>query len=125
MSNDHAASLAAHLEAFRKAQFAADGAALAELCADELTYSHSEGRVEDKAACIANATSGKSRFVSLEYRDPKIQVMGDVAVARFEWAGAQRWADGRDTQVRLHVLSVWLRRDGGWRLIARSATKLP
>lgn len=124
MTSENVGAVAARIEAFRKAQFEADGAALDRLCAAELTYSHSEGRVEDKPACIANATSGKSRFISLDYRDPKIQVMGDVAVARLEWVGAQHWADGRDTLTRLHLLMVWQKRGGDWLLIARSATKL-
>ena len=59
-------AVAKNVEAFRAAQFAADAEALAALCAAELSYSHSDGRVEDKATFIANATSGKSKFLSLE-----------------------------------------------------------
>jgi len=60
------------VEAFRLAQIAADAKAFDALCAAELSYSHSDARVEDKATFIANATSGKSKFLSLEYRDPQI-----------------------------------------------------
>ena len=69
-------ALAKNLEAFRAAQVAANAEALASLCAAELSYSHSDGRVEDKATFIANATSGKSKFLSLEYKDPSIRVVG-------------------------------------------------
>ena len=37
----------------------------------DLSYSHSDGHVEDKATFIANATNGKSKWLSLEYKDPK------------------------------------------------------
>src|SRR5438876_11628327 len=46
-----------NVEAFRAAQVAADAKAFDALCAAELSYSHSDGRVEDKAVFIANATS--------------------------------------------------------------------
>jgi hypothetical protein len=59
MSADEEA-VAKNVAAFRAAQIAADAKAFEALCAAELSYSHSDGRVEDKAAFIANATSGKS-----------------------------------------------------------------
>jgi hypothetical protein len=66
---------------------AADAKAFDGLCAAELSYSHSDGHVEDKATFIKNATAGKSKFLSLEYWDPSIRVVGDVAIVRFHWLG--------------------------------------
>src|ERR1700741_4738349 len=63
-------------EAFRKAQIAGDGEAWEARCPDELSESHSSGVVQDKAAFIAGATEGKSKFTSLEYQDVKIRVVG-------------------------------------------------
>src|SRR3954466_6734307 len=80
-------AVAKRVEAFRAAQVAADAKAFDALCAGELSYSHSDGRVEDKAAFIANATNGKSKFLSLEYKDPKINVVGPAAIVRFHWVG--------------------------------------
>ena len=54
--------VAKNVEAFRAAQAAANAEILAALCAAELSYSHSDGRVEDKATFIANATNGKSKI---------------------------------------------------------------
>jgi hypothetical protein len=68
-------AVAKDVEAFRAAQLAADAKALDALCAAELSYSHSDGRVEDKATFIANATDGKTKFLSLEYQDPEIRVV--------------------------------------------------
>src|SRR6202140_2816264 len=83
-------AVAKSVEAFRAAQFAADPKALDALCAAELSYSHSDGRVEDKATFIANATNGKSKFLSLEYQDPTIRVVGPAAIVRFHWVGEQK-----------------------------------
>jgi hypothetical protein len=89
-------AVAENVEAFRAAQVAANAEALAALCAAELSYSHSDGRVEDKATFIANATNGKSKFLSLEYQDPKIRVVGPAAIVRFHWVGEQEAvADGK------------------------------
>jgi hypothetical protein len=78
-------AVAKRLEAFRSAQIAADAKALDELCAAELSYSHSDGHVEDKATFIKNATNGKSKFVVLVYKDPSIHAVGDAAIVRFHW----------------------------------------
>src|SRR5215813_15135276 len=74
---DDEAAVAKNVEAFRAAQFAANAKALDALCAAELSYSHSSGVVEDKATFIANATSGQSRMLSLDYGDRIIRVVGD------------------------------------------------
>src|SRR5689334_15990845 len=80
-------AVAKKVEAFRLAQIAADPKALGALCWDDLSYSHSSGKVEDKATFIANATDGKSKFLSIEYKDPTIKVVGPSAIVRFHWLG--------------------------------------
>src|SRR5215217_768545 len=95
-------AVAKNVEAFRAAQVAADAKAFDALCAAELSYSHSDGRVEDKAAFIANATSGKSKFLSLAYNDVKIRVVGPAAVVRFHWVGeSEAVADGKKNNTNL------------------------
>src|SRR5262245_35079920 len=97
--------VAKNVEAFRAAQLAADAKAFDVLCAAELSYSHSDGRVEDKATFIANATNGKSRSLSLEYLDPQIRVVGPAAIVRFHWVGeSQSVADGKKSNTNLHIL---------------------
>lgn len=89
-------AVAKQVEAFRLAQIAADPKALGALCWDDLSYSHSSGKVEDKATFIANATDGKSKFLSIEYKDPTIKVVGPAAIVRFHWVAEQEMAaDGK------------------------------
>jgi hypothetical protein len=59
-------AVAKRVEAFRQAQIKQDAKALEEVCAPELSYSHSDARVEDKATFIANTTSGKSKVISIK-----------------------------------------------------------
>jgi hypothetical protein len=118
-------ALAKNVEAFRVAQVAADAKAFDALCAPELSYSHSDGRVEDKAVFIANATNGKSKWLSLKYEDPKVHVVGNAAVVRFHWLGEQEAvADGKKSSTNLHILMNWQKQGADWKLLSRASTKL-
>ena len=90
-------AVAKDVEAFRAAQLAADAKALDGLCAAELSYSHSDARIEDKATFIANATDKKTKFLSLAYQDVSIRVVGPAAIVRFHWVGeSEAAADGKE-----------------------------
>ncbi len=118
-------AVAKSVEAFRAAQVAADAKAFDALCAAELSYSHSDGRVEDKATFIANATNGKSKFLSLGYEEPKIRVVGAAAIVRFHWvAESQAVADGKKSATNLHILMNWQKQGADWKLLSRASTKL-
>lgn len=113
------------VESFRKAQLSANVNELTSLTASELSYSHSDGRVEDRSTFVTNATSGKAPFVALEYRNPSVRVVEDSAVVRFNWVGEQHIvATGLKSNTNLHILMVWQKQKNEWKLLARSATKI-
>jgi ketosteroid isomerase-like protein len=112
-------------EAFRTAQAAAHATAFDGLCSPELSYSHSDAHIEDKATFIKNATAGKSKFLSLEYKDPSIRVVGDVAIVQFHWIGeSETIPEGKKNSTNLHILMNWQKQGGDWKLLARAATKI-
>ena len=114
-----------NVEAFRAAQFAADAKTLEGLCAPELSYSHSDGRVEDKATFVTNATDGKSKFISLAYQDLSVRVVGSSAIVRFHWVGeSQSVPDGKKSSTNLHILMNWQKQGADWKLLSRGSTKL-
>jgi Domain of unknown function (DUF4440) len=118
-------AVAKNLEAFRAAQFVANAKGLEALCAPELSYSHSDARVEDKATFVANATSGKSKWLSLAYQDPVIRVVGNAAIVRFHWLGeSEAVADGKKSSTNLHILMNWQKQGADWKLLSRASTKL-
>ena len=118
-------TVAKRVEAFRTAQIVQDAKALDELTAAELSYSHSDARVEDKATFIKNATSGRTKTLSLQYKYPTIRVVGDVAVVRFHWIGeSEVVADGKKSSTNLHILMNWQKQAGTWKLLTRASTKL-
>ena len=110
-------------EAHRDALFAADAKALDKLCAPQLSYSHSDAHVEDKATFIANATNGKSKWLSLTYDDIKVHVVGSAAIVRFRFVGENQSGDKKN-QINLAILMVWQKQAGQWKLLARASTKL-
>ena len=80
-SGDEAAVKKA-VEEMRTAYIKQDKAALEAMTMPQLTYSHSDGRIEDKAQFIKGVMDRKATVKSLEYPDLTIHVVGDVAIAR-------------------------------------------
>jgi ketosteroid isomerase-like protein len=118
-------AVAKKLEAFRAAQAVKDGKTMDALTAAELSYSHSSGVIQDKAEFLKGATDPASKFLSLEYKDPTIRVVGDVAIVRFHWvAESEKIADGTKSSTSLAVLMTWQKRGGDWKLLNRASTKL-
>jgi ketosteroid isomerase-like protein len=118
-------ALVKQVEAFRDAQRAKDAKALTALCADELSYSHSNAAVEDKATFVTNATSPKTKVVFINYDDIWARTLGDVALVRFHWTSeSEVVADGKRSGANLHVLMVWTKKAGDWKLLGRCSTKL-
>jgi len=114
-------AVAKSVEAFRAAQVATDGKAFEALCAAELSYGHSDARVEDKATFIKNATTNRNaKTLSLAYQDPKISIVGPAAIVRFNWVSeSEAIADGKKSTTKLHVLMNWQKQGADWKLLSR------
>jgi hypothetical protein len=112
------------LEAFRAAQQAGNADGIAPLCAEELSYSHSSGAIDDKAKLLAGVKNAKYKWTSLEYKDPTVKVVGPAAIVRFNFVGEQEFTDGKKTPQNLAILMNWQKQGNEWKLLSRSATKL-
>jgi len=112
------------VEALRKAMIAADSSTLGKLTADELSYGHSSGRLEDKAEFIEALASGKSGFSAIELSDQTVNVVDKIAIVRHVFAGIRRNAPGGADKMKLAILTVWLQQQEQWKLLARQAAKL-
>ena len=114
-------AVSAAVEAFRKATIAADKSTLDKLTANELSYGHSSGRLETKAQFIESLTSGKSGFSAIELSDQTITILDQTALVRHVFNGASR---RESANLKLSILTVWLRQQDQWKLVARQAAKL-
>lgn len=110
------------LEQFRKAMISGDSTSLATLTLPQLSYGHSGGHVEGREEFITKLTSGKSDFVTIDISDQTITVLHDVAVVRHNLKATTN-DNGVAGTVSLHVLLIWRKQNGGWKLLARQAVK--
>jgi hypothetical protein len=118
------AAVAKAVEALRKATFGQEKSQLEELCAEELSYGHSDGRVETKAQFINGVMTRKATLKSLALSDHTIAIVGSNAIARHKWASESE-LDGKPTSTRIVILQVWLKHGGAWKLLARQAARPP
>jgi hypothetical protein len=61
--------------------FDKDQAKLAQVCANQLSYGHSDGRVETKDEFITAVMGRKATLKSLAYPELKVALVGDAAIA--------------------------------------------
>ena len=117
-------AVAKNVEAFRAAQAAGNAEGVAPLCADDLSYSHSNAKVDTKASLLDGIAKANYKWTSLEYKNPTIRVVGPAAIVRFNFVGEQEFTDGKKTPQNLHILMNWQKQGSDWKLLSRSATKL-
>ena len=116
-------AVAAAVESLRKAMIDPDKATLDALVLDDLTYGHSSGLVQDKAAFEAALLSKSSAFVTIDLTDQTVKVVGTTAWVRHTLTATTN-DGGKPGTTHLSVLLVWLKQKGQWRLFARQAVKL-
>jgi hypothetical protein len=121
-SGDEAA-VAKNVEAFRKAMQANDRAGFEALCAPQMSYGHSSGKVQTKEEFIADATSGKSTWKTIELTEVKNSVAGDDAISRFVLKGELE-NEGKVISINIGVLMVWQKQENAWKLLARQGFKV-
>jgi ketosteroid isomerase-like protein len=117
------AAVADAVETLRKALFEANKAKLEQVAAPQISYGHSDGRVETKEQFINGVMTRKQVVKSLAYPELKVAVVGNAAIARHLHLSESE-LDGKTTTTRIGVLQVWQKQDGGWKLLARQAFRL-
>ena len=109
------------IEALRQAMLAKDKAQFEVLCADDLTYGHSSGKIENKMEFIASAEPE----VALEragFRADEHQMSGDIGIVRAVLTGVYE-VGAKVIPIKDSVLMVLRRQGGQWKLIERQAYK--
>ena len=116
-------AVASAVESLRKAMVDGDSVQLDKIADKELTYGHSGGNIQSKAAFIHAFTSGQSDFVTIDLSGQTIQLYGSTAVVRHTLSASTN-DGGKPGTVKISVMTVWQKQKKDWKLIARQAVKL-
>ena len=93
------------VEALRKALLEADKAQLEQLAADQVSYGHSDGKVQTKAQFIDGIIGRKAVVKSLDFPELSIAVIGDAAIARHIYSSESE-TNGKPASVRIGALQA-------------------
>ena len=118
------AAVAERVETLRKGLLEADRGKLDQVASAQISYGHSDGRVETKEQLINAVMTRKQTVKSLEFPELKLAVVGNSAIVRHIYL-AQSELDGKTTNTKIGALQVWQKQDGGWKLLARQGFRLP
>ena len=116
-------AVAAAVERLKTGMVNGDKNILTSIAAPELSYGHSSGKIEDKAAFVKAIVSGESDFEKINLTDQTIKVVGNTAIVR-HILSADTKNKGVAGTTKLAVLLVWQKQQGQWKLLARQATKV-
>jgi hypothetical protein len=106
-----------------KALIEKDSVVLKQLLHADVGYGHSNGWVQTKKDVLQDARTGYLVYKSLINEKVSISVNEKWASVRTT-TKAVGIRDGKDFDLTLHVLQVWVKTKNGWKLVARQSAKL-
>ena len=108
----------------RTAVFKQDKAKIESLASDQLSYSHSDARLQNKAEFIDGVMTRKATVKSLEWPELTAQIVGNTGIVRHLWVSESE-LEGKVTNTKIGVIQVWQKQDAAWKLLARASWRLP
>jgi ketosteroid isomerase-like protein len=118
------AAVTENVEILRKGLLEADRTKLDQVASAQISYGHSDGRVETKEQFIHAVTTRKQVVKWLAFPELKVAVVGDAAIARHIYLSESE-LEGKATTTRIGALQVWQKQNGSWKLLARQGFRLP
>lgn len=116
--------VAAQVERLRQVMIKPDKAVLESLAAEELSYGHSSGMIENKAEFVDEFVLGRSIFTAITLKDQTIKVSGNTAIVRHRLL-ADTYNRKTPGKIDIIILMVWKKEEGIWKLLARQAAVIP
>ncbi len=105
---------------------AADVPRLLAILSEDLSYGHSDGRVEDKSQFVTAVGTGRVKYRSFEYIDTKLFEVSPGVISVQGLAELHAESGGHEVKARLRFLALWRQEDDGkWRLVAYQSASAP
>ncbi len=120
---------AATIEALERKRFAAQVSKeydfLEKIFADDLVYTHSSGKQDNKVSYIASIKEGKSVYNKIDVEEIKIRVYGNAAVINGQVMIEQNSTDGKVSNLHLKYTAVYSKNGKkGWQINTWQSLKL-
>jgi hypothetical protein len=107
-----------------KAMITPDKSSLDKLTAEELSYGHSTGAVQNKSDFIKEVLSGPVKFFQIDDANQTITVADNTAIVR-NICSIKGTRDGAPLDLKIGILMIWIKKGDAWKLLARQGYKLP
>jgi len=107
------------------ATVAGDEAALGQVLAEDLSYTHSNGDTDTKAAFIDNLKTGARKYHKLDHESMDVRLYGNTAILTATAQVATSQKGGSVTPAHLRFIHVWVLQNGRWQLVAHQSLRLP
>lgn len=101
-----------------------DQAELEQLLANDLVYTHSNARVENKQEFLATLKSQKLVYKSVQPDEVKVRLMGSVGIITGK-ADVVIEQEGKTNTLHLRFMDVYAKRKGRWQQVAWQSTRMP
>ncbi|HLT07740.1 MAG TPA: nuclear transport factor 2 family protein [Cyclobacteriaceae bacterium] len=98
-------------------------ASLERITSPQLSYGHSNGRIENQKEFVEYLLSGVSKFVTIELQDQTVDVVEDIGIVRHILV-AETNNQGETVHIKIGVLLIWKLEEKEWKLLARQAFKI-
>lgn len=108
------------VEKLRAAMISGNKADLESITSAELTYGHSGGKIQNKAAFIDDISSKRSDFKTIELTKQSITIQNNVAIVRHVLV-ADTNDGGKPAHITLGIVLVLKKQKKDWKIIARRA----
>lgn len=104
----------------------ADAMDLSSVVSEDLSYGHSSGVIQDKAAFLQEVVSKNPiSYQTIERESETVQVSGNTAIMRNLLIIRGLSPTGDPINLRLATLMVWKKEKKQWKLYARQGFRLP
>lgn len=101
-----------------------DLAALETIFTKDLTYTHSNGKVDTKESLLEALKTGATKYLAVTLSDKKHQVYGNTVLVTGV-AEIKVKSGENEVSFKARFTEVWTRQKGEWRFAAWQTTRLP
>ena len=106
---------------WRQAVLAGNRSVLANLMADDVTYTHSSALTQTKEQFIESVVSGSTKYQGIDFKMTQMRQYGDTVIVIHDAI----ITTAQTGVAHLYLTHVWSRQNGRWQMISRQATKIP